>query len=327
MFSAFLGGVKGYFGKGFVLAVWVPVLIASFAILMTVAGTQAKLECYWKNWLALGSELQTFVGIIVFFIITLIAFFLHHLQLQITQFFEGYWPEIGAIGKFKYWKRRRYIHQFRNIHAFLKILGEKIPLLEEKIRRLEMRLNTMPITWLLLRQYNCLAGILFLRESQTNLQSDQLQQSKNKLQRDWGRFRQKQKILSKEFPALEDEILATSFGNRYRSAEVYPFVRYGIDSVVFWPRLLEVVPEGLQGRLQDAKIAVDFWLLCSLLCALYTGVAFVCTIFLEFWAIGLVLLGAALTVFCYRAALPPVMAYGELIRVAFDLYGVEPRYM
>ncbi|MGK7894353.1 MAG: caspase family protein, partial [Xenococcus sp. (in: cyanobacteria)] len=35
----------------------------------------------------------------------------------------------------------------------------------------DLRLNTIPITWLLLRKYNCMAGILFLRKSQTEEQS------------------------------------------------------------------------------------------------------------------------------------------------------------
>jgi hypothetical protein len=294
MFGKFLGEVKGYFGKGFVLAVWVPVLIASVAILITFAGIQGKIEAYWQGWLGLGSQLQTIVGILVFFAITLVAFLLHNLQLQITQFFEGYWPDIGPMGKVKQWKIRRYIRQFKNRCISLKDLEEKIPQLEEEIRQLE----------------------------ETNSQSSQLQQLETERQRMLGRLMQQKVILSKEFPVSENEILATSFGNRYRSAEEYPMDRYGIDSVVFWPRLLEVVPKGLQARLQDAKIAVDFWLLCSLLCGLYTGVVLICTIFIKLggWTIGLVLLGAVLTVFNYRAALPPVMAYGELIRVAFDLY-------
>jgi hypothetical protein len=96
MFGEFLGGVKGYFGKGFVLAVWVPVLIVSFAIQMTISDIQGKVIEDWEKWLSLGPELQISVGVIVFFFITLIAFLLHHLQLQIVQLFEGYWPEIGS---------------------------------------------------------------------------------------------------------------------------------------------------------------------------------------------------------------------------------------
>lgn len=46
-----------------------------------------------------------------------------------------------------------------------------------------------------------------------------------------------------DFPLNEGHILSTPMGNRLRAAEEYANDRYGIDSVVMWPRLIEVMPD------------------------------------------------------------------------------------
>ncbi|MGC1528529.1 MAG: hypothetical protein WA783_20960 [Phormidesmis sp.] len=146
------------------------------------------------------------------------------------------------------------------------------------------------------------------------------------------RLAQKTDIFLRQYPPKQIEgqqhykptayIMPTRLGNIYRSAELYSLARYGLDSTIFWPHLVEVMPERFLQRLQDLKIAVDFWLLSSLLLIFYFIGTLTSLIFLKasLWAMVLMLTSLLLCYGCYRIALTPALAYGSLIRVAFDLY-------
>ncbi|KUR79070.1 hypothetical protein [Novosphingobium sp. FSW06-99] len=60
------------------------------------------------------------------------------------------------------------------------------------------------------------------------------------------------------WPARREHVLPTPFGNTYRAFESYPAIVYGMDAVVFWPRLSAILPKGAQELLQDSRARLDF---------------------------------------------------------------------
>jgi hypothetical protein len=123
-------------------------------------------------------------------------------------------------------------------------------------------------------------------------------------------------------PGYEAELMPTRLGNLYKSAELYPYTRYGIDSVVLWPRLREVLPEQFVGRLQEVKTAVDFLLLFSFLSILFSllAVPYLWARGAQVWLVLACVSGLPLGWLSYRTALSPAQAYSELLKVAFDLH-------
>ncbi len=143
-----------------------------------------------------------------------------------------------------------------------------------------------------------------------------------------------------QFPHDESLILPTSFGNILRAFEVYPYVMYGIDAIPGWYRMLAVVPEKYQDKINEAKTIMDFWLNLSFIGLLVLieyigfGIAGICAgrlkiPVLSFWAVingGLVPI--ATVVFSYVAyclAKGPAVIWGNWVKSAFDLYLTELR--
>jgi hypothetical protein len=137
------------------------------------------------------------------------------------------------------------------------------------------------------------------------------------------------RALALEYPEQPELVLPTRFGNVLRAFEMYAGSVYGVESIHAWPRLLAVVPKDYQAILADARAPVDF---------------FVSLVFMSF-ALGVVALarggfsllsgpgGAATWIFwsiaavafvsvrlCYLGALSSAIAWGEVVKSAFDLY-------
>jgi hypothetical protein len=132
--------------------------------------------------------------------------------------------------------------------------------------------------------------------------------------------------LRRELPGSEDSVLPTRLGNVIRSFEAYPQRQYGMSAIYLWPRLVGVIDKEYAAAADDAKSTFDFMMNVSLLGALSGG--------------GLLLLGlasrgpgglspafwlqvagllAASRVF-YTGSIGQAMAWGDLVRGAFDLY-------
>lgn len=112
---------------------------------------------------------------------------------------------------------------------------------------------------------------------------------------------------------LEDQLMPTRLGNLLRAAEAHSLERYGLDSIVCWPRLWLLLPEPVKKELQlarsdlDAAARVWFW------CLLFTiwGI----------WVWWLALLGVLAAIFTYYCwATVAAASYGELIKATFDVY-------
>src|SRR2546423_2191831 len=111
MFSTFLSELRGYLGKAFILATWVPVLIfASASVAIYLAGNRSLGQA-WQIWLNLTLGGQGMLTIEFLGIVTFIAFIFYSVQIPVTQLFEGYWNRIPGLRILEK-KKREYYKRF-----------------------------------------------------------------------------------------------------------------------------------------------------------------------------------------------------------------------
>lgn len=128
------------------------------------------------------------------------------------------------------------------------------------------------------------------------------------------------------FPKADDQVRATGFGNCIRAAEEYPGVIYRLDAIVWWPRLVAVMPPEMRTRVDAAFTPVVALLnLCTILW-LWALIGGAWTLFNDAraWVFGVVFFGGLLAAWiAYRAAVAAAANYAGAIRVAFDCYRRE----
>ena len=128
-------------------------------------------------------------------------------------------------------------------------------------------------------------------------------------------------------PLNAELVKPTALGNAYAVMEEYPYERYGMDSMVFWPRLVAVLPAQYREAVGDQKTVCDFLLHTSLLLALWALEALVAALLWDGasarWRLVLLATVPASLVIAYalyRAAVAETVVLGKLIAGAFDLY-------
>lgn len=123
-------------------------------------------------------------------------------------------------------------------------------------------------------------------------------------------------------PTHLDKIMPTRLGNILRASEIYAFERYGIDSTIIWTRLHPLLKPEVVTALEHRKMARDFMLLAAFFSALFT--AFWAPILILFTNRGdlflAVMAGWILAWLFYENAVQSSVAYGEQVKVIFDLY-------
>lgn len=116
----------------------------------------------------------------------------------------------------------------------------------------------------------------------------------------------------RRIPALPEDRMPTKLGNRLRVAERISFDKYGLDSVVCWPRLWLLLPDGTQAELSAARQELDaaarLWL---------WGMLFILWTVVSWWAAPI---GILVILLAHRRLLNAAELYGELVESAFDLY-------
>jgi hypothetical protein len=125
------------------------------------------------------------------------------------------------------------------------------------------------------------------------------------------------------FPLDSDLVKPTRLGNVLVSAEEYPYQLYRLDAVLWWPRLATLLPDTFRSQVDTTLTPMLAMLNLTMLLTLLAfggGVAVLLTNRL-WWLFCLVFLGGLLLAWgCYLTATIQAVDYGELIRVAFDLY-------
>jgi hypothetical protein len=150
---------------------------------------------------------------------------------------------------------------------------------------------------------------------------EQLNQGNGDIDQIHSRLQELYYQLATFFPSEERAVMPTRLGNILKASELYPYQRYKLNAVLLWPRLYGLLPQEFLALLEDAQLAMNVMLRLTTLAFLF-GL---------FWTPYWLYQGQTwLSVFCalgfllawvfYQSALSPARSYGELTKVAFDLY-------
>lgn len=121
---------------------------------------------------------------------------------------------------------------------------------------------------------------------------------------------------------LRDMAMPTRVGNILLSAELYPHVRYGIDAVLIWPRLYQVIPDNVRDLLAAARTSMD-QLVSLMACGLmFAGAGTVTALILLPWYAAPLCFaaGLALAILCYQGLVSACVPYAETVKAAFDVH-------
>jgi hypothetical protein len=138
-------------------------------------------------------------------------------------------------------------------------------------------------------------------------------------------------FLSSQLPDAEALLLPTRLGNVIRCFERYPFLAYGMDAIVLWPRLVSKIDSAFASTIDEAKTTFDFMLNMSFLSGVTAlgvlGIGLGARAPLEFsfiwpwlWRASLF---AVLALLFYSFSINRALAWGEQVRSAFDLYRLD----
>jgi hypothetical protein len=127
----------------------------------------------------------------------------------------------------------------------------------------------------------------------------------------------------REYPNDPADFLPTRLGNTLLAAENYSRARYGLDSVLFWPRQYLLMPDSVRQLVDDARMPVDQNVVLATLSLLTSVVAVVMGVagYLT-WVVWVPAAGATilLCAVTYRSAVQAASMFGDVIRSVCDLY-------
>jgi hypothetical protein len=127
----------------------------------------------------------------------------------------------------------------------------------------------------------------------------------------------------REYPPSTVDFLPTRLGNVLLAAENYSRDRYGLDSVLFWPRQYLLLTDTVRAVLDDARRAIDQFIVIASLSVLTafiaTGMGLAGPLSDSVW-IPTALGAAALALLTYRSAVRAAVTFGDLVRSVYDLY-------
>ena len=127
--------------------------------------------------------------------------------------------------------------------------------------------------------------------------------------------------LAQRLPTRARDVCPTELGNALAVTRAYPLDRYGMDAVLFWPRLRQVVDDDLLNALDNLKMFLDFGLnvaALALVVAIEAGIAGILTARAGWWIAGAI--SVAVAWLAYRSAVRAAWAMGDLTNACFDFY-------
>ncbi len=131
--------------------------------------------------------------------------------------------------------------------------------------------------------------------------------------------------LDREFGAVAN-IRATRLGNVIQAYNNYGLDRYKLETEIFWPRLLRVIPDEYMASVREPKIILDFAVTMATISIL---LAFCVAMFGPWlWydkalSIGLVFIHLAAAAFFYFLGVNSAIQYGDMIRSCVDLFRLD----
>lgn len=132
--------------------------------------------------------------------------------------------------------------------------------------------------------------------------------------------------LRQRFPGREDRLLPTALGNALRASEDSVGQRYGLESVVIWPRLFHLLPDKVRSGMDDEVTQLDVsarlsvtWTFAGIISALVLMRSPAALVVNPLW-LAVVISLFVLARLSYQSAVESAIAQGVDLEVAIDLY-------
>lgn len=250
--------------------------------------------------------------VILSIVILVVSGLLFNLNVPHTRFYEGYsWLDTW-IGN---WKKERYQRQLDALNAQLE---GTTPLLDDLEGQLEQR-----------KQELIQAGRL---PPPPGAPPDpDLVRLEKRIEAVGAAEDEAIRKTRKGFPKRES-ILPTELGNVIRSFENYPQWQYGMSAITLWPRLLAAIDKEYAAGIEDVKASFDFMLNSATLAAVTALSSFAAGLVYfsglstaqarAQWALETLAL-AIISWWFYKQSIGRAVAWGDMVRAAFDLYRVQ----
>ncbi len=279
--NSLLSAVSGQVGKTLVLSTLLPVLVFVVAARIFVVPLLPNDLQALSAFESLDPEWKLAATTFAALVLTGLLF---NLNIPIIRFYEGYpWKE-SWIGKWK-------------------------------VKRAQARFDTLQARWTGMRT------LLYAQSPPAALLTHQ-----GSIATRW------QKVgaaVNRQYPHRRDLVLPTRLGNVIRSFEAYPDVQYGMDSITLWPRLVAVLDKEYAAIIDESKASFDFTLNCAVLSGVTSAAALLAGLLRPIplaipgrgllWLIEIVAF-AALSYWFYLLAAGRAVAWGEMVKGAFDLF-------
>ncbi len=126
-------------------------------------------------------------------------------------------------------------------------------------------------------------------------------------------------------PMDKRRVLPTRLGNIFAIIEEYPNIRYGMDGMVYWPRLIPFIPKDYSEIIANEKISFNFLLNLSLLSGVFS-VELLVKFFYSYEKFEFLLFAFLFMILAYalyRFSTMTAVVMGELIKSGFDLFRHE----
>jgi len=348
MINTILSQITGLFQKDFLFASFLPALILLawvIAVLLTVFGVDYVFGAYDE----LTATQQATIATLATLTMIVVAYLLNALRGPFIRIWSGESPVANAVfyivvkvGQLRQTRR------FQRLRTSMK--GDRVwfELLEEfssKVRPHWSKTKAIPskvrMSWIMSQARSLTRD----DEATVRQQLDQLARwyvkysgeslkpffeiIKRKLT-DWA---DKDSFALQRFAAQLDRsfgpvatIRPTSLGNVIEAYNHYGYSRYRMETEIFWPRLLKVVPEGFIPSVREPKILLDFAVTMATISVVVAAITMLVGPWLWFdvwiWsAIALVQLLAG--AFFYALSVDAAVQYGDMLRACFDLFRLD----
>ena len=279
--------------KNFVIGFFLPALLAIFAaaFVFTKVPALIPINQAFSSEKSLADLAWVVLGTWVLAVLLMTA---NHMLYRLLQ---GYLPPVSWLLPLLWWQRRRYSRLKRQYDAVIASWGEA-----------RAQQQVFPLS---------------MQERATRLRAELLE----------------------NFPPNETDVLPTRFGNTIRSFEMYPREVYGVDSVPVWLRLASVISKDFTALIDDARAQVDCFVNIACLSFAIAAASLADALKqaywdrLLFWQIPITFaetlailkplvqqdftvpaIGFAVAFLSYRWATIRVVAWGDLVKSAFDCY-------
>jgi hypothetical protein len=123
-------------------------------------------------------------------------------------------------------------------------------------------------------------------------------------------------LTRRRLPPEPAQYMPTRTGNILRAAEAWPDRKYGLNSVIVWPRLWLLLPDSVREELAAARAGLD-----SAVSAVVWGLLFC---LFAFWTPCALLIGLLVAIGAAAFWVPSrAETFGDLMEAAYDLYRIS----